>query len=358
MNKKNLSLEFKVGLFAIITIFLIFIFIFSQTKKGQWRTYEIGVMFDYIGGLDIGSPVRLSGVMVGEVKNIQILVKERPKVLVTLTLRRNVKVGKGSVITIRTLGIIGEKYVEIIPSSEKQYLTAGEIVEGVNPISLEQFVTIGQDVIYNLNGVLTDLRKVTSDIEIQKNVKEIIGDTSLAVKQMNSVLSKVDDLSTSVDKTNLEIRDIITKNSPKIEELINNTNSLILTGKDEIEKTSKEIRKFAKTSQDIEETVVKIGNTADEINTFFENLQNKGLIAQIMKEEDLLNQIKVEVEYLQDTTIKLKESAENINSFFNYINEGQGSIGKFVKSDELYNEVLGLIKDIKAHPWKLFFRGR
>ena len=358
MDKKRLSLEFKVGLFTIIALLLLFVFIFTQTKKGQWRGYEIGVTFDYIGGLDIGAPVRLSGVRVGEVRSIKILPEPMPKVLIKLRLKRDVKIGKNSRITIRTLGIIGEKYVEILPSSEKEYISKGEIVEGVNPLSLEKFVTIGQDAIFNLNSILTDIKKLTSDVKVQKNIREILKETSTASKQMNTVLRQLKTLSVSIDKTNKEIRKVIKENSPKIAKVLDNTNTLVLTSKSEIEKTMGEIRKFAETGEDVKRAIAKLENTTDKINTFFEKLQSEGLIAQIMQDKDFLAQLKTEVEYLQNITLKLSETADNVNSILSYINEGKGSIGKFVKSDQLYNEVLDFVKDIKAHPWKLFIRRR
>jgi len=77
-----------------------------------------------------------------------------------------------------------------------------------------------------------------------------------------------------------------------------------------------------------------------------------------MEDKDLLNQIKTEVEHLQNITLKLSETADNVNSILSYINEGKGSIGKFIKSEQLYNEVVDFVKDIKAHPWKLFIRRR
>ncbi len=358
MDKKRLSLEFKVGLFTIIALLLLFVFIFTQTKKGQWRGYEIGVTFDYIGGLDIGAPVRLSGVRVGEVRSIEILSEPMPKVLIKLRLKRDVKIGKNSRITIRTLGIIGEKYVEILPSSEKEYISKGEIVEGVNPLSLEKFVTIGQDAIFNLNSILTDIKKLTSDVKVQKNIREILKETSIASKQMNTVLRQLKTLSVSINKTNKEIRKVIKENSPKIAKVLDNTNTLVLTSKSEIEKTMGEIRKFAETGKDVKKAIAKLENTTDKINTFFEKLQSEGLIAQIMQDKDFLAQLKTEVEYLQNITLKLSETTDNVNSILSYINEGKGSIGKFVKSDQLYNEVLDFVKDIKAHPWKLFIRKR
>jgi len=365
MDKKRLSLEFKVGIFAINALLLLFVFIFTQTKKGEWRGYEIGVTFDYIGGLDIGAPVRLSGVRVGEVRSIKILSEPMPKVLVKLRLKRDVRIAKNSRITIRTIGIIGEKYVEILPSMEKEYISKGEIIEGVNPLSFEKFVTIGQDTIFNLNSILTDIKKITSDVKVQKNIREILKETSIASKQMNTVLRQLKTLSVSVNKTNKEIRKVIKENSPRITKVLDNTNTLVLTSKSEIEKTMREIRKFAETGKDVKKAIAKLENTTDKINTFFEKLQSEGLIAQIMEDKDLLNQIKTEVEHLQNTTIKLKDSAEsftkmteNINSLLDYVNQGKGSIGKFIKSEQLYNEILDFVKDIKAHPWKLFIRRR
>jgi len=112
-------------------------------------------------------------------------------------------------------------------------------------------------------------------------------------------------------------------------------------------------------------TVIETGKFVSETRKFVEKLQTQGLIAKLMKEEELLDNLKKEVYLLQETTKQVKDSAEkfnilcsNLDDVVSNIKEGQGTVGKFLTSDEIYREVLDFIKDIKAHPWKLLIRKR
>lgn len=56
--------------------------------------------------------------------------------------------------------------------------------------------------------------------------------------------------------------------------------------------------------------------------------------------------------------IGLKKSTDNLNTILNKINNGEGTAGKLVSSDELYQDVRGLIAEIKARPWRLLKRDK
>lgn len=56
--------------------------------------------------------------------------------------------------------------------------------------------------------------------------------------------------------------------------------------------------------------------------------------------------------------IGLKESTDKLNTILNKINQGEGTAGKMVSSDELYQDVRGLIAEIKARPWRLLKRDK
>ncbi len=62
MKRERISLELRVGLFVIIAILLAAVLIMTQATAGKYKGYEIGILFDYVGGLESGSPVRVSGV--------------------------------------------------------------------------------------------------------------------------------------------------------------------------------------------------------------------------------------------------------------------------------------------------------
>lgn len=188
----------------------------------------------------------------------------------------------------------------------------------------------------------------------------------------NIAFSKINGLIDDISETNKDIKAFIEKNSPKIEDFIKNTDEFFISGKDEIEKTARSIREFLEIKDKTEKAIINFSDATEEFkNTsikareFLERIQNEGLIAKILKEEGMIEDIKKEISLLKETTVKIGQSSEkldqtltSLNSILNQIKSGEGTIGKLMYSDQLYNEIYEFIKDIKENPWKLFFRRR
>src|SRR3990167_6056715 len=100
---------------------ILFVIVFSIGDFYLWNPgYSIRASFRFINGVEESAPVRFAGVNAGEVKEIQIAADPATgQTLIELVLwvRQDVIVPEDSVITINTLGLLGEKYVEIIPGS-------------------------------------------------------------------------------------------------------------------------------------------------------------------------------------------------------------------------------------------------
>ncbi len=370
MKKERLSLELRVGTFIVITILAVILFIFMQATKSNYRGYEIGVLFDYVSGLETGSPVRVSGVRVGEVRSIEILYDAQPKVLAKLRLRHDIKIDRYSRVTIQTLGIIGEKYIEISPSSCKEYVNSGETIKGENPLSIEKLAEASQSIVIRLNNMLADISRITGDEELRDNFRNVVNNSASAIKRIDSAFERIEWLADTVVETNEKTQDILARTAPKIDVLLDNTNELVVSGKTKIEGTLDEIKQFAQAGtvaaeslKEIKGTAVAFEKVAADVQGLISNLQSKGLVARLLKEEELVDQIKHEVVLLQETTQQFKETAEqfgNVSSDMNIIvsglKEGEGTMGKLLRSDELYMDIHGLIKDIRANPWRIFLR--
>ncbi|MCX8081855.1 MAG: MlaD family protein [bacterium] len=359
MKRDKLSLELRVGIFVVITILLAGIFIVTQATTAKYRGYEIGIMFDYVGGLESGSPVRVSGVRVGEVKQIEILYEAQPKVLAKVKIRSDIKISTGSKITIQTLGLIGEKYIEITPSAEKKYIQPGEIVEGENPLTMEKLIEAGQNMIIGLNGILTDIDSITGDETFRNNIKSVVADASSTIK-------KVDILMTNLTETSEKVNRIVTANASKIEELINNTNEFMASGKttmDEIKKFASAGQQAAESFEDIQKAATSFDKLSRDLQEFLWKIQNEGAFARLMKEEEIVDQLKYELQLLSDATLRFTEASGRIseatislNNIISDVEKGKGTAGKLLRDEELYNNLNDFVKDIKAHPWKLFIR--
>lgn len=123
--KKN-NIEFVVGVFLILG-FLAFAYIslqfgeFSIFSKGQ--NYTLLADFDNVSGLKKGAVITIAGVSVGKVSNIRLTKEQRAEV--SLYLSNDVEITEDAIASIKTQGIIGDKYIRISQGGSETYLKEG-----------------------------------------------------------------------------------------------------------------------------------------------------------------------------------------------------------------------------------------
>ncbi|MGB2630409.1 MAG: MlaD family protein [Candidatus Omnitrophota bacterium] len=136
------KLEMKVGIFIGIGLFLMFLIVFSIGDLYPFeKGYNLKVVFDYVNGITKDAPVRFAGVDVGEVKNIDLFYDDEAKitrVALNLRIRKDVQIEKDAIARINTLGLLGERYLEIDPGTENRFFKPEEIMVGRNPMKVGQ----------------------------------------------------------------------------------------------------------------------------------------------------------------------------------------------------------------------------
>lgn len=238
--ERRSSFEMKVGIFVFIGIVIFTIIIFSigdfyTIKKG----YTINVLFNFANGIDIGAPVRFAGFEVGEVQNINIIydrVSSRPMVELIVWLNEKTKINEDAMAYINTLGLLGEKYLEIMPGNpQSRVLKRGDSLTGRDPVSTEEI------------------------------------------------------------------------------------------------------------SREVHTTLVKLSSTIDSIN-------------KIVGDEELQASLKGTITHCEQLGVSLKGLSDTTTELIEGIKKGQGTLGKLIFDDALYNELNEFVDDLKAHPWKLLYR--
>ncbi len=140
---KRFNVEVAVGLFLVVG-FLCFAWL--SIKLGDVElfgkdTYPVTARFGSISGLKQGATVEVAGVRVGKVGSIR-LEPEMYEAVVELAIESDVKLTEDSIASIRTAGIIGDRYVSISPGGAMDYIEpGGEIVETESAINLEELVS-------------------------------------------------------------------------------------------------------------------------------------------------------------------------------------------------------------------------
>jgi len=138
---KKFDLELAVGVFMIIGIICLG---YLSIKLGKMEVfgdegYEIQAIFSNSGGLKSGSSVVIAGVEVGRVKRIAL---DDYQAKVVLNLPLNVKIQEDAIASIKTKGLIGEKYVEITPGGADELIEpGGRIRDTQSAIDFEELIS-------------------------------------------------------------------------------------------------------------------------------------------------------------------------------------------------------------------------
>jgi phospholipid/cholesterol/gamma-HCH transport system substrate-binding protein len=139
----KLNIEMVTGIFVIIGILC---FTYAAVSIGGVRFteqpgYTLHARFSSISGLQTGAIVEAAGVRVGIVNRIE-FDPENYEAVVSMRINQSVPVQEDAIVAIRTQGIIGEKYVKIIPGGFEELLADGdEVFETESAVSLEELVS-------------------------------------------------------------------------------------------------------------------------------------------------------------------------------------------------------------------------
>ncbi|MBQ2810704.1 MAG: outer membrane lipid asymmetry maintenance protein MlaD [Alphaproteobacteria bacterium] len=138
MNKKPVETIMGIVVLIVAVFFLFFAYRVSdlQVVKG----YELSAKFLKVGGISVGSDVRINGIKVGTVIE-QKLNPDDYMVDLTLSIASDIKLPKDSVVAIVGDGLMGNKFIKIEPGKSSDYLSDGDEFENTKDFkSLEDMV--------------------------------------------------------------------------------------------------------------------------------------------------------------------------------------------------------------------------
>ncbi len=138
---KRFNLEMSVGAFMVVGLFAIAYLTLNlgglELFGGDY--YRVHASFSSVSGLKSGARVEIAGVQVGKVSRIS-LIDDQAKV--ELSLKPEVKIGSDVFASIKTQGIIGDKFVQLSPGAEEDFLKDGdEITETEAAVDLEALIS-------------------------------------------------------------------------------------------------------------------------------------------------------------------------------------------------------------------------
>ena len=138
---RRANLELTVGFFVLFgLVCLAYLAINLGKIEIYGKGYQVFANFENASGLKIGSSVEVAGVEVGRVISIQLTPLYQARV--KLNLQAGLRVHDDAIASIRTKGIIGDKFVKLSPgSSEKLIPPGGKIIDTESAIDLEELLS-------------------------------------------------------------------------------------------------------------------------------------------------------------------------------------------------------------------------
>ena len=331
---KNLATETKVGIFVILGITII---TFLTLKVGKIPLREVGYRVtthvESAAGLDRNSQVRIAGVEVGRVESV---VLDGTKAKVTLHLREKVQIPAGSRLFVKSAGLLGEKYVEIVPGTGPGMIPAdGQVPEGGPSVDVDRVLT-------QLSTIGDDIKSVTHSLSQTLGGKE--GEKSIQgiVTGVRDAVSNLQDIAQTIDRGQGTIGKLVKDDTlyRKTEEAVANLSQVakaIEKGEGTLGKLVKDEALYDETKKMMEEAK----NTFASLNKMAQRIESgQGTLGRLVKDESLYTETKA-------TMVEAKETLANLNRVSKQIEEGQGTLGRLVKDESLYAETKATMVEAK-----------
>lgn len=164
------SSEVKSGFLILFTLVLLIALSIKVGGLSSGKTKTWQVEFGYLGGLEDNAPVYFAGREAGKVKEIVVRSEKEKPMLVTIQLDEKIQLRNGTKATIDTLGLMGEKFIEILPGPGiERPMEISELIPGQDPVPMHQMVEKlslladrMDEMTASLNPMLKDLQQSVS----------------------------------------------------------------------------------------------------------------------------------------------------------------------------------------------------
>ena len=316
--------ELKIGLLTItaVVIFLVLVFSLTGGKGWFWQRYKLKTRFPSVAGLATGSPVRVAGLQVGSVKDIQFAGEQ---VDVIFDVNKNVqdRITDKSIAFLGSVSLLGSSAVDIVPAlsgtpiPEYGYVPQGRAKGQFGDIAEQASGTIDE-----LTGLVRDLRKgqgtagkLITDDRLYSDLQQFVATAGQMTRELQQGKGSIGRL----------LKD--PKAAESLQATLNNIEGLtrrIDAGEGSIGQLLKDDQ-FAKS---LNGATTNLRELTDRLN------RGEGTAGKLMTDATLFNRLNAVTEQFDQLMAKL--------------NSGEGTVGQLLKDRQLYENMNGAVNDMRS----------
>lgn len=216
--------EFKVGLLAIATIvavaFMSFKITSGQSGFGQYETYR--TIVKDASGIFPKTPIKVAGIAAGRINSIEL---QGNTALITFEILKQIQVTKNSKLRIKSVGFLGDKYIEIFVGDSPELLRKYDFIDSEEAVGIESLVK-------DTSEILTDVKQVVRSIKesiapdgqvsplklIVADIQQTVQNTKQATAALNRVMQgneeKINNLVSNLEDFSYELSYNLDKGNP------------------------------------------------------------------------------------------------------------------------------------------------
>jgi phospholipid/cholesterol/gamma-HCH transport system substrate-binding protein len=349
----KISTDLKVGIFALVVLAILS---FMTFKVGglEWlkkEGYTVYVTFKDIAGLDRKSRIRVAGVDAGIIEDITL---EDGKARLTLRMNPSVKLYSDACATIKTVGLLGEKYLEVGVGSKAPLLRQGDSIRNVKEtVDMDDLVRTLSEFSESASTFMENVNEVMSDEQIE-TLKESLAALRDMARNANTMVVENDRrFRQTLDRMNsflIRIDNFVRANEGSATELVANLRDFSDALKKEtpvlmsdMKETSGEVRSF------VAETRHGMQSIVNSMEAVAKNLEEgKGTLGKLLKDEELYQRVNTAAASVSNTVGAITRFRTFLDFQGNYLVEPGETKGRFLlalkpRPDKYY--ILGVTTD-------------
>ena len=309
----KVSRLFWIGLiFVFSSIAFVVGLMYLQEISIRKSNYTFTVLFENVQGLHVGDQVDMLGKKIGKVSNTHIMGQ---KIAVELSIDNSFSfsIPIDSKIEVKSEGLIGSKFISITPGLNiSDYILPGETVEGLREFDFT---------------------------EITPGIVPMTQDLSAFARQLKATLGEEEK-----DKIRLTIKNIESFTAG-LDTLIQNYQNII---------SDKDKNNFQSTIQNLKKITSDLNNSINK-----EIIKLDQILDDVKSVTDKSNELSITISELRKSSQSISNSTEKLDQIFIKIENGEGTLGKLINDEILYNnmnniinDIRDLVKDFKDNPTK------
>ena len=350
-QKKVSWAQLRVGILATVAMIIlaVLIFLLTGTRSVFTRTAILRTYMSDSAGMASGAPVRLNGILIGNIKQPRLTGSQNPNRVVEIPMEvksENLSaIPVDSVAGVTASNLLGDKFINITKGKSPVHVKDGDEVKSLEAQDIPELMATSANILSQFQQTLKRLDVILADVEAGRgNLGKFLRDEEL-YRRLNAVLAETQKVAQAITSGRGTIGRLIYDDTlyQEIRQPVKRLDDImaeIQSGKGTAGKLIKDPALY----DDARRTIAQMNRLIDDLNA------GKGTAGKLLKDEQLYRQ-------MNQLVAKINDTVERVNS-------GQGTLGQLMVNPQLYESINGatsemrqLLKDIRANP-KKFLRVR